>query len=393
MMNRSEVTRGEVAAALACVDEVGPLIAADAQRAEDSGQLTPDVLAALHSSGLFRMLVPREFGGWDLTLPECIKVFRRVATYDASTGWLLAILADGALFARLLAPAVLLTVCAEGSLLAGSLNPLAATARPSEGGYRLTGRAPYASGCLHATWLMVAARVVTDPSASPASAPPVFIAGVVPMDRAVIQHTWSTSGMRATGSHDCVVDDVFVADDWVFSWTAPVARHVDQWARIPLRIQLGSAISASVVGAARGALQSFGALANAKVPLASAAVLADRPHAQSAMGRAEGLVLAAEDTLDAATHDLWDQAATEQPFTVTDQARLRTRSVTATRLSCEAIDVLHDVAGMSAIARGSPLERAWRDAHTASQHFNLDVSRFEVTGRIALGREPGSPVI
>jgi indole-3-acetate monooxygenase len=384
---------GEFAAALTSVEKVGQLIAADAHRAEDSGQLTPDVMAALHSSGLFRMLVPGEFGGWDLTLPECIKVFRSVASYDASTGWLLAILADGALFARLLAPAALAAVCAEGSLLAGSLNPLAATARPVEGGYRLTGRAPYASGCLHATWLMVAARVVADPSAPHAVGPPVFIAGVVPMDRAVIQHTWSTSGMRSTGSHDCVVEDVFVGDDWAFSWTAPVARYVDRWAHIPLRIQLGSAISASVVGAARGALGSFAALANTKLPLASAVVLADRPHAQSAMGRAEGLVLAAEDTLDAATHDLWDHAGTAQPFTVTDQARLRSRTVTATRLSCEAIDLLHDVTGMSAIALGSPLERAWRDGHTASQHFNLDISRFEVTGRIALGRDPGSPVI
>jgi indole-3-acetate monooxygenase len=385
--------REVAAAALACVDAIGPLIVADARRAEDTGQLTPEVLAALHSTGLFRMLVPQELGGWDLTLPECVPVFRRVASYDASTGWLLAILADGALFARLIAPASLAEVCTEGSLLAGSLNPLAATARPVEGGYLLSGQAPYASGCLHATWLMVAARVLADPDASYTEGRPPLIAGIVPMDRATIQHTWSTSGMRATGSHDCLVDNVFVPDDRVFSWTSPEARFVDHWAHIPLRIQLGSAISATVVGAARGTLQSFIALANTKVPLASAVALADRPHAQFAMGRAEGLVLAAEDTLDAATRDLWDQAATEHPFTVTDQARLRARAVTATRLSCEAIDLLHDVTGMSGIVRGSPLERAWRDAHTASQHFNLDVSRLEVTGRIALGRDPGSPVI
>ncbi|MET0488745.1 MAG: acyl-CoA dehydrogenase family protein, partial [Acidimicrobiales bacterium] len=84
-------------AALRRIDELGPVIAGDAAKAEELGHLTDAVVDGLRGAGLFGALVPADLGGLDLTLPESIEVFRAVAEHDASTAWTLAILADGAL--------------------------------------------------------------------------------------------------------------------------------------------------------------------------------------------------------------------------------------------------------------------------------------------------------
>jgi hypothetical protein len=76
-----------------------------------------------------------------------------------------------------------------------------------------------------------------------------------------------------------------------------------------------------------------------------------------------------------------------------DRTRFRSRVVTATQLAARAVDLLHDAAGMNAIAAGTILERAWRDVHTATQHLLLNPARYDITGRVALGRDPGSAVI
>ncbi|MET0803209.1 MAG: hypothetical protein ABW009_04905, partial [Acidimicrobiales bacterium] len=206
-------------AALRRIDELGPVIAGDAAKAEELGHLTDAVVDGLRGAGLFGALVPADLGGLDLTLPESIEVFRAVAEHDASTAWTLAILADGALFGRLLGGEAFAELVVDGTtMIAGSLNPLTAAAVPAAGGYRLSGTVNYASGSHHADWLMVAAWVERDGIRSVVDGIPDLIAGIVPISEATILDTWSPSGMRATGSDDCRVDDVFVAQRFTFPW-------------------------------------------------------------------------------------------------------------------------------------------------------------------------------
>lgn len=376
------------------VADVGPLVAEQASVAEAQRCLTESVVAALADAGLFDIFVPRELGGAGLSLPEGIEVFRAMAEYDASAAWTLAILADGGLFGRFLERPAFEELVDGGARLAGSLNPMAATAVEAPGGIRVSGRAPYASGCHHARWLMVAAWMVRDGERSFVDGVPEFVASIVPMRQATITDSWRTSGMRATGSNDCLVDDVFVPEPFTFRWVNPQSRLADDdWGAIPMMVQIGAILTPSVVGAARGARHHFDDLAGVKRPLASVDVLADRAYAHVGIGRAEGSLLAAEDTLAAAVGDVWRQGRAATPFTDEDRARLRARTVTAVALAAESVDIVHDLAGMSSVAEGSGIERAWRDVHTASQHVNLNVARFETIGRIALGREPNSPVI
>jgi alkylation response protein AidB-like acyl-CoA dehydrogenase len=376
------------------VAEIAPLIAAEAEKAEGLGELTPAVVEALHESGLFGLILPSELGGLGLSLPDAVEVCRAIAEHDASTAWTFAILADGPIFGRMLEPDAFAELAAGGPpLIAGTLNPLTSRATPVDGGYRLTGTAGYASGSHHATWLMAGAFVHRDGEPSFVDGIPELIAGFLPVGEATINPTWAPSGMRATGSDDCTLDDVFVPERLTFRWGDPVPREGDTWSQIPLQAQLGPALAATVVGAARGAQQLFADLAGAKVPAASFQVLADRPQAHVAAGEAEGLLLAAEATLAAAGTEVWQQGVETRPFTDLDRARLRARAVTAVRLAGQAVDLYHDVGGMSSVKQGSPLERIWRDVHTATQHILLNVARYEIIGRIVLGRDPGTPVI
>ena len=348
MTEQDADVRGGLGAALRRIEELGPVIAGDAAKAEELGHLTDAVVDGLRGAGLFGALVPADLGGLDLTLPESIEVFRAVAEHDASTAWTLAILADGALFGRLLGREALAELVVDGTtMIAGSLNPLTAAAVPAEGGYRLSGTVNYASGSHHADWLMVAAWVERDGIRSVVDGIPDLIAGIIPISEATILDTWSPSGMRATGSDDCRVDDVFVAERFTFPWGDAATRSDDDvWSRIPLLVQIGGALSDR--GRRRsGALRSFVDLAG-EAAVASFDLLADRP-AQLAAGEAEGLF--ARRQLAAAVEDVWQQG--EAGDLRAHRPRLRARA--SRRLgSPQAVDLLHEVGGMSAVARCAP---------------------------------------
>jgi alkylation response protein AidB-like acyl-CoA dehydrogenase len=386
---------GGLRAALSRVEEIGPLVEGRAHDAEQLGRLTADVVEAFHETGLLRVLLPPDLGGYGLTIPESVEVFRAMSARDASAGWLHAILGNGPLFGAFVTQSAFEEVfAAPRAVMAGSLNPLGGVAEPVPGGFRFSGRATNVSGCRHATWLMAGAWVHRDGEKSWVDGRPEMIAGLLPMDGITVVDTWNTAGMRATGSDDCVYREVFVPEERTFAWPEPPARRdAGPVGNIPMHVQLGGGIAATVVGAARGALTRFVELAGAKRPTANAGVLADRSYAQMVVGEGEGLLLAAEDTLAAGIADIWAQGSRAEAFDTAARVRLRLRMVTAARLAVRVVDQINDAAGMAGIRRPGPLERAWRDVHTATQHVLLSVSRLEVGGRLLLGLDPESSVI
>ena len=141
-------------------------------------------------------------------------------------------------------------------------------------------------------------------------------------------------------------------------------------------------------------LDRFIELAASKVPLGgNPARLAERAPAQIAVGEAEGLYQAAHALLAATVARVWARGVAGELFDNEALAQQRLGIVTAVRLAAQAIDELHDAAGMSAVAHDTVLERCWRDVHTMTQHIILSPAKFEIAGRVLMGLDPGSPVI
>jgi len=198
-----------VASGLERADRIADTVRNGAGESERLGHLSPAVFDALQSSDLFRILIPQGLGGFGLTIPESIQVFERVATFDASTAWTLAILAGGPLLARRLSDDAFTHVCREPvGLIAGSLNPASARAEQTDGGYLFSGKATYLSGSAHAQWI-IASAIVTEGQRPLLRDGRVEVrSGLFPIEQARSLDTWHVTGMCATGSTDYAFEDV-----------------------------------------------------------------------------------------------------------------------------------------------------------------------------------------
>jgi alkylation response protein AidB-like acyl-CoA dehydrogenase len=218
--------------------------------------------------------------------------------------------------------------------------------------------------------------------------------GLIPIDRTHDLDTWHVAGMRATGSSDHEFTDVVVPMERTFEPFRPRAgRGDDVFHWIPLWSQLGSGLTACAVGAARNAIDAFVELAAVKVPLGNFSVLAERAPAQMAVAEAAGLVLAARAVLRGVIASTWARGVAREEFPYPVLAEHRVGLLTAVRLAAQAVDLVHDAAGMNAVRAGSVLDRCWRDVHTMTQHIILSPARFEIVGRVMMGLDPASPVI
>ena len=377
------------------VQKLAPIIREHADRAEREAQMPQEVADAFHDAGMFRLLLPRSMNGAEVTIPDMLRLIEEVSRIDASAGWNLAICGGGPAFGHFIAREAFEKIYGDPrGVTVGSLNPMSSQAIPVEGGLRFSGKATYASGSAHGTYLMAAALVLRDGAPQFVDGIPTLRAGFFPITQATILKTWSTAGMRGTGSNDCVFENVFVPDGYTFDWLNAETTWVrGTFANIPLQLQFAGDLAATVLGAARHALDTLNEIARAKIPAATQALLRERPIAQTQFAQAEGLLRAARAYFYEVNDEVWRKGEAGEPFSVQDRAHVRLGIVTAVKLALQAVDLCADVAGMNAAQTACPIERCWRDVHTASQHVLMSTSRFEVVGRVLFGLPPGSPVI
>jgi alkylation response protein AidB-like acyl-CoA dehydrogenase len=380
---------------LARIRDLAPTIRSHADRSEREAQLAPEIAEAFHAAGLFRILLPASFDGGDLTLGEAFRVFEAVAHADGSAGWNLSICGGGPLFGHFLPRESFEHIFRDARAVgAGSLNPMGAQCTRNGDGWRFSGRASYVSGSAQATWLMSAGLVTVDGAPEFVDGIPRMRAALFPMRHARILDTWQVAGMRGTGSNDCVFEDVTVPDAFTFDWPEPRSAWRDgPFGGIPLPVQLGGGFSAVALGIARRAIDELVEIAVAKMPAGTRAPLRERPIAQVQVGQAEGLLQAARAYFYNSIDDVWRLGAERKPFGVGERAAARLASVTAVKLAAQAVDLVHDAAGMNAVQTTGVIQRCWRDIHTITQHVILNTARYEVVGRILFGLPPGSPII
>jgi alkylation response protein AidB-like acyl-CoA dehydrogenase len=345
------------------------------------------VTTALQEAGVFRLLAPRDLGGAEVDPVTFFKVVEAAACADGSVGWCAMIGGAYAAFGGLLPEAGARAIFGDpATIAAGAFRPTG-VAREVDGGYRVTGRWALASGSSHATWYIAGCTVLRDdqPVIGPAGVP-LMREIFVPAASVEIIDTWESTGLRGTASHDYALSDVFVPAARTL-WFQEPPRCDGALYRMPPIAMFVTFIGAVPLGIARHALEAFTALAAAKATPPGEGVLADRPAAQAALGRAHALVAAGRAYLLETLGGLWTRVQSGDAPSLADRGALWLAATAAAHDALEAIERLYTAAGSSAVYGRCPLDRCLRDARTAVQHAGTQETNFELAGRHLLGRD------
>jgi indole-3-acetate monooxygenase len=363
-----------------------PRIRASADQVERDGRLPDDLVRAISETGIFRMLVPRSLGGGEVDPVTQMEVLEAISRGDGSVGWVTAIASGSAWTLAFLRPEVAAEILDDPhAIVAGSLaQPQGARAVAVDGGYRLTGRWSYGSGSLHASWLVSRSLVFdgdrprTDSGGGPATRVLVF-----PQADATILDTWHVAGLNGTGSHDYTVADLFVPEERTFELTGEPPYHDGPLYKGRFFLL---AHGAHGLGIARAAVDTLTELVRSK-PQSGAGLdvyVRDRPYVQTAVAQAEALVRGARAYLWEATRQVWDEACSTGTLSVESRALARLANSAAFESAVRAVDLAYTVGGGTSVYRSSPLQRYFRDMHTASQHSVVSPGSFELIGNALL---------
>jgi alkylation response protein AidB-like acyl-CoA dehydrogenase len=353
---------------------LAPTAAELAPAAERDRQLAEPLVAALADAGLFRLCVPAAAGGLEAHPGTLVAAVRALAAGDAAAGWCVAIAATSGLVAGYLPQAAARAIYADPATMVAGVFAPKGRATPEPGGYRVSGRWPFASGCRHAGWLM--GGCVVDGG---------MRLMLAPAEAFTIHDTWHVMGLRGTGSHDIELDGVYIPAERTASVLGDPPLQPGPLYAFPLFGLLALAIAAVSLGIARGALDDLIALAGGKVPTGGKRTLAERGTVQAEVARAEAAVRAAGALLDEAIGAAWERAVAGAGVDVEQRAALRLAATHATEVSTHATDTAYTLAGGSALYESSPLQRRVRDAHAATQHMLVAPATWELTGRVLLG--------
>jgi alkylation response protein AidB-like acyl-CoA dehydrogenase len=207
----------------------------------------------------------------------------------------------------------------------------------------------------------------------------------LPKEQLNILETWHTLGLRGTGSHDAVAEDVVVPAERAFSlFAGPVVDR--PLYRFPIFGFFALSIAAAALGNARGAIDEFTELATEKVGLGSTRTLAERAATHAAVAEADSALRAARAAFYEAIEAAWAVAQDEQRIPVELRNGLRQAATHATRTSADVVRIVYDLGGGSVIYDSSSLQRRFRDAFTATAHFQVNAASRELQGRVLLGQ-------
>jgi indole-3-acetate monooxygenase len=379
-----------------------PIIAARALRTtirsfrhetEAARCLPASIVDKLIGAGLCRLAVPESLGGHEAEPLVSFDVYEELASADASVAWIAWNNSLPGLLSRYLSNAVRTELFADNHrLFANSTRPAGrAVMRP--GGFRVSGRWSLVSGCALADWIPLLCIVTTDEGGkiTLAEGIPEMRMAYVPKGSYKILDTWYSGGLRGTGSHDIVVDDIFVPAELTFSLED--RDHIDRpLYRMPFAATLGAWCAAICLGIAHAAIDTLLDLGCSKVTVDPGPGLRDRPAVQSMLASSTAALEAARLLLRDALGDLWNACISGTPVSDIQRARMWGSIVHTAQTAKTTVTSMYEAAGASALYMDCHIEQAHRDIHAVLQHIVLQHFWLEQAGRIRLGLKPTHPL-
>ncbi|GHF71105.1 acyl-CoA dehydrogenase [Streptomyces mashuensis] len=368
------------------------LLRGNAARTEEGRRVVEENIEALAGAGLFALTVPGRFGGHQASVRALLEVSAELGRGCGSTAWTTALVNVCAWITALYPERAQREVFGEdpGARVCSVFTP-GGTSRAAGSGQVISGRWPFASGCLHAQWALLGTPVT-------GAAGEQLDRGValVPMAELAVEDTWHTVGMRGTGSHTLVAEDVFVPGHRILSVSRalrgeyPTEFTDEALYRAPFVPVLASVLVGPQWGMARGGLELVTASLAEGRPLSHTFFTRAREASSTQMQLAEAaqLVDTAGLHLMRAADDIDACAASGRRMPLRERARVRMDTATVARRSREALDILLNLHGAGSFTEANPLQRLWRDQETASRHAMTNPAvASELYGRALLGIE------
>lgn len=379
------------AACIARARSLIPLLQSAADRIDEANELPPDVLDAMFDAGMFKLLLPRAVGGYELGPIDFIQCVEAIAEGDASVAWCMNQGSGCSMAAAYMAPEVARQIWGgKRDVVAWGQGPGAKATR-AEAGWRVSGTWSFASGSRHATWLGAMC-----PSFAADGTPMVRPDGK-PWERtflfrrqqARIHDVWQVMGLRGTGSDSFTIEDLFVDDAHALTREYEPERQQHGPLYSFQAMQLYASGFASVaLGVSRAMLDSFVTLPQQKSQAWSADSLRDNHAVQQIVSYSDAAWKAARAGLHRTVEDAWRDVTRNGALSLEHRMEIRQAATYAIHVSRDMAHSVFHEAGSTAIFNNRPFERRLRDVNSVSQQLQGRRTHFESVGLYRLGGEP-----
>lgn len=378
---------------LAAVNGLAPELTERSTEIERARQVPADLVRRMQQGGLFDACVPRRYGGRERTAVEVLQLIEAVSHADSAAGWLTMIFGTTAVTAASLPPewaAHIFGGPAPSPIVAGATAPTG-KAHQVDGGLEVSGRWAWGSGTAHCDWIFGGVLVETgDGVAKNDDGQPRVHVVCFEADQVRLHDNWDASGLRGTGSGDFEVEGALVPDGRWIVLGETRSHEPGALYQMPFFGLFAAAVAAVPLGIARRALDDFTELAKRKVPAWGRSTINESALVQLDLGRAEALVEGARRYLHHVVAEVYERVAAGGDPTLENRRQLRLAASQAAQWCCEAVDIVYDAGGGTSVLASCPLQRHFRDVHTATGHRMISRAPVRLAGALRLTDVPFS---
>jgi alkylation response protein AidB-like acyl-CoA dehydrogenase len=371
--------------------ELQPLLRRNSAQGEQDRRVVEESVQALRDAGLFKLLQPKRYGGYETSMRALVDITALVGEADGGTAWVVSLLNSGAWLASCFPEQAQDDVWSTnpGALVSGVFSPRVES-KKVPGGFRVTGKWFYNSGSLHADWAVLSLPVTNE-----AGEVVDMALGLFPRTDLDLEDTWFVAGMRASGSNCIVADDAFVPEHRIMSvgpaleGTFPTEHTEESLYRSPLGPLFAVGMVGPQLGLGRAALKIV-RKASATKGIANTvyARQADSVAFQLQLAQATMMLDTAHFHAHRVTDDIDGATARGEKLDFAARARIRADIGWAIEHVAKAINVLLYAHGSGSFAEANPLQRIWRDSTVASRHAGvLPALCYEIYGKSLVGSE------
>ncbi|HEX6996222.1 MAG TPA: acyl-CoA dehydrogenase family protein [Gammaproteobacteria bacterium] len=378
-------------AALAAARELSPLIESLRDETDAARNIAPPIVERLRDGRLCRLAVARELAGVELPIDAALDVYETLAYADASVAWVAWNNSLPCFLGRFLESDARAAVFEDPRWLYACSTRPTGRAAPTAEGFEVSGRWAIVSGCELAEWIQLLCVIEEngEPRMLDPDTPELRFAFLRREDCEILD-TWRTSGLRGTGSHDVIVENVCVPQSLTLSIAEPSTLD-GPLGRVPIICSMAATYGAQALGIAQSAVDTLIELTSTKRPPEGSA-LRERPSLLADIARQSAALDAARTYVHACASQLWRTAVAGGPPALDEITSLWGASLHAADAAETAVDTMHAAGGISSLYTTCPLERAHRDMHAMRRHIVGQALWLEDAGRARLGATPLHPL-